>query len=174
MVDRSNAEAVLVTGAFGTGKTSAIEEIADILEARGVRYGAIDLDWLSWFDPASGGDHRAGVPVMLKNVDAVVGNYYDTGVRRFALARTMETPARGGRSADRARDAAHGGPAHAPLRRDRTPALRIGDGWDGRTTWPKLNGRSPKVTVTPSVDLTFDNVGPIRDVALRIVNALGW
>ena len=23
-------------------------------------------------------------------------------------------------------------------------------------------------------DLTFDNVGPIRDVALRIVNALGW
>ena len=86
MADRSDAEAVLVTGAFGTGKTSAIEEIADILEARGVRYGAIDLDWLSWFDPGSGGDHWAGTPVMLKNVDAVVGNYYDTGVRRFALA----------------------------------------------------------------------------------------
>ena len=91
MAERPDAEAVLVTGAFGTGKTSAIEEIADILEARGVRYGAIDLDWLSWFDPGSGGDHQAGAPAMLKNVDAVVGNYYDTGVRRFALARMMET-----------------------------------------------------------------------------------
>jgi len=69
MADRSDAEAVLVTGAFGTGKTSAIEEIADILEARGVRYGAIDLDWLSWFDPGSGDDHWAGIPVMLKNVE---------------------------------------------------------------------------------------------------------
>ncbi|HSH34133.1 MAG TPA: AAA family ATPase [Actinomycetota bacterium] len=91
MAERPDAEAVLVTGAFGTGKTSAIEEIADILEARGVRYGAIDLDWLSWFDPGSSGGHRAGMPVMLKNVDAVVGNYYDTGVRRFALARMMES-----------------------------------------------------------------------------------
>ena len=38
--------ALLVTGAYGTGKTSLVEEIADIFEHGGVRFGAIDLDWL--------------------------------------------------------------------------------------------------------------------------------
>jgi hypothetical protein len=85
MADRSGAQAVVVTGAYGTGKTSLVEEIADILEERGVRYGALDLDWLSWFAPRFG-DHAAGAPVMLENVNAVVGNYFRAGVRRFALA----------------------------------------------------------------------------------------
>jgi chloramphenicol 3-O-phosphotransferase len=85
VADRSNAHAVVITGAYGTGKTSLVEEIADILEERGDRYGALDLDRLAWFDPGFG-DHSAARPLMLKNVDAVVGNYYDTGVRRFALA----------------------------------------------------------------------------------------
>jgi len=90
MSDRSDAAAVVITGAYGAGKTSLVEEIADILEGRGLRYGAIDLDWLGWFDPGYG-DHDAGRPVMLRNVDAVVGNYYDTGVRLFALAGAMSS-----------------------------------------------------------------------------------
>jgi hypothetical protein len=90
MPDRSDARAVLVTGAYGAGKTSLIEEAAEVLEERHVRYAAIDLDWLCWFDPGSP-DHAAAVPTLLKNIDAVVGNYYDAGVRLFALARTMET-----------------------------------------------------------------------------------
>jgi hypothetical protein len=72
VTDRSDARAVVVTGAYGTGKSSLVEEIADILEHRRVRYGALDLDWLGWFDPGFGdGDHDAGFPVKLKNVDAV-------------------------------------------------------------------------------------------------------
>ena len=86
MADRSDAEAVLVTGAFGTGKTSTIEEIADILEARGVRYGAIDLDWLSWFDPGSGGDHWAGMP----------GDAEERRRRRGQLLRHGRPPVRAG------------------------------------------------------------------------------
>jgi adenylylsulfate kinase-like enzyme len=70
VADRSDAQAVVITGAYGTGKTSLVEEIADILEDRGDRYGALDLDWLGWFDLGFG-DHGAGRPVMLKNVDAV-------------------------------------------------------------------------------------------------------
>ena len=90
MIDRSDARAVLMTGMYGTGKSSAVEEIAGVLEERGVRYGAVDLDWLGWFDAGVPG-HDAGWPVKLKNVDAVVGNYYDTGVRRFALAGSIGT-----------------------------------------------------------------------------------
>jgi hypothetical protein len=41
---------VLISGAFGTGKSSTAEEMATILEARGLAYAAMDLDWLAWFD----------------------------------------------------------------------------------------------------------------------------
>jgi len=40
---------VLVTGVFGSGKTSVVEEMAEILEEHHVPYAAIDLDWLMWF-----------------------------------------------------------------------------------------------------------------------------
>jgi adenylate kinase len=42
-------EGVLVTGVYGTGKTSVCEELAELLESAGAAYGAIDLDWLTWF-----------------------------------------------------------------------------------------------------------------------------
>ena len=173
MADRSDAEAVLVTGAFGTGKTSTIEEIADILEARGVRYGAIDLDWLSWFDPGSGGDHWAGTPVMLKNVDAVVGNYYDTGVRRFALARMMETQ----RDVDDLQ-AALAMPLTVvrltlpfdEIERRLSVSVTAGRQDDlAEAERQVAEGRGDTVG-----DLVFENVGSIRDVALEIVTALGW
>ncbi len=44
-------EGVLITGVFGAGKSSAAEEIADILENRGSPYAVLDLDWLAWFGP---------------------------------------------------------------------------------------------------------------------------
>jgi adenylylsulfate kinase-like enzyme len=53
-------EGVLITGVYGAGKSSVAEEIADALEARGTRFGAVDLDWLMWFgvpsvDPETSG-----------------------------------------------------------------------------------------------------------------------
>jgi Ni2+-binding GTPase involved in maturation of urease and hydrogenase len=42
-------EAMLVTGIYGSGKTSLVEEIADRYERLGVAFGAIDLDWLGWY-----------------------------------------------------------------------------------------------------------------------------
>ena len=41
---------VLISGAFGTGKSSIAEEMATVIEGRGLAYAAIDLDWLAWFD----------------------------------------------------------------------------------------------------------------------------
>jgi adenylylsulfate kinase-like enzyme len=38
--------AVLITGAYGTGKPAVIEELAGILEASGVAFAMLDLDYM--------------------------------------------------------------------------------------------------------------------------------
>jgi adenylylsulfate kinase-like enzyme len=38
--------AVLITGAYGTGKSAVIEELAGILEASGVAFAMLDLDYM--------------------------------------------------------------------------------------------------------------------------------
>jgi hypothetical protein len=50
-------QGVLATGVYGSGKSSVVEEIAGLLEDAGLSYGAIDFDWLKWFD-AEGDDLR--------------------------------------------------------------------------------------------------------------------
>ena len=47
---QEDAEAVLIVGAYLTGKSSVAAEIADILEDRGVFYALLDLDYLGWAD----------------------------------------------------------------------------------------------------------------------------
>jgi shikimate kinase len=78
------SEALLVTGSFGSGKTSVIEEIAEILEGRDVPYAAIDLDWLCW--GWSGSDDTSGRRLLTRNLAPVVANYVEVGVIRFLLA----------------------------------------------------------------------------------------
>jgi adenylylsulfate kinase-like enzyme len=169
--DRSDARAVLITGTFGTGKTSLIEELAEVLEDRGIRYAAIDLDWLAWFDPG-GGDHEAATPVMLRNVDDVVANYYATGIRTYALARTMETK-------EQIRDlqTALGMPLTtveltAPLQeieRRLRGAITSGRATDlaGARAW-MADAR------TSACDITISNDRPIREVAIELFTALDW
>jgi adenylylsulfate kinase len=93
MQDRSTPRALLVTGAMGVGKTSVIEELAELLEDLGFAYAAIDLDWIGWFGAPGrtddeGPGHRV-TDVLLRNLAAVVHNYLDAGVTRFLLARSM-------------------------------------------------------------------------------------
>ena len=84
-----DTEALLLTGLFGTGKSSVASEMAETLEARGVLYAAIDLDWLCWgyAGEGPGAEHR----MLLANVVPVVVNYRSAGVTRFILARSMRT-----------------------------------------------------------------------------------
>jgi hypothetical protein len=84
-IDLMVTEGVLVTGVYGTGKTSVCEELAELLESAGVAYGAIDLDWLTWFGIA-GLDSAAVRRVELANIATVVNNYVEAGVKRFVLA----------------------------------------------------------------------------------------
>jgi len=45
----NDAAGAVVTGVFGVGKSSVIEEMAELLEQGGVPYRAIYVDWLWWF-----------------------------------------------------------------------------------------------------------------------------
>jgi hypothetical protein len=85
MPNGRDGEAVLLTGVFGSGKTSVAEEIADVLEKRGVAYAALDLDWLVWFQTGTE-DESAEHRMLLTNLTAVIGNYLAVGVRFFILA----------------------------------------------------------------------------------------
>jgi adenylylsulfate kinase-like enzyme len=81
----ADADAVLISGAYGTGKSSVAAEMAELLEADGVAYAAIDLDWLAWanIEDAHG---EAGERLMLANLAPMIGNYRAAGLTRFVLA----------------------------------------------------------------------------------------
>jgi hypothetical protein len=89
-VAHREADAVLVTGVYGSGKTTAIEEMAAILEDGGVPFAAIDLDWLAW---ANVDDHGpASDRLLLANARAVVANDRAAGMTRFLFAGAFESP----------------------------------------------------------------------------------
>jgi hypothetical protein len=82
-------EAVLITGVYGSGKTSVVEEIAGFLDEADVSYAAIDLDWLIWAN-VEGGHGPAARGVLERNLAAVVQNYREAGITRFLLAGYLE------------------------------------------------------------------------------------
>jgi RimJ/RimL family protein N-acetyltransferase len=84
-------EALLISGLFGTGKSSVAVEVAEILERRDLPFAVIDLDWLCWgfAGRQDGAEHR----MMLANLVPVLANYLDAGVRYVVLARSLRSGA---------------------------------------------------------------------------------
>src|ERR1039457_1029753 len=90
-VNAHRAEGVLLTGVYGSGKSSVAEEIAYLLEQRGELYALLDLDYLSW--AGTGADDRvAEFGLMLQNLAAVAANYRRAGIRLFVLAYFVRSP----------------------------------------------------------------------------------
>ena len=84
-MNTDRTEGVLLTGVYGSGKSSVAEEIAYLLEQRGEPYALLDLDYLSW--AGTGADDRAAeFGLMLQNLAAVAANYRRAGIRLFVLA----------------------------------------------------------------------------------------
>jgi hypothetical protein len=75
------ADGVLITGVYGSGKSSVAAEITYLLEQRERRYALLDLDYLGWV-----GDHAMGYRMMLRNLAAVAPNYRDAGIGIFVVA----------------------------------------------------------------------------------------
>lgn len=89
----SQAEGVLITGVYGSGKSSVAAEIAYLLEQQGEqqgeqhgeRFALLDLDYLSWAGPDTG-ERAAEIKLLSQNLAAIVPNYRRIGVTLFVLA----------------------------------------------------------------------------------------
>lgn len=166
-----SGEGVLITGAYGTGKTSAVEEMADLLETADLSYGAIDLDWLMWFDADVDDTQRE--QVFLANLKAVVSNYVDVGVTRFMLAGSIR---------DRDALAALRGAVPVQLRvvRLTVPISDIEARLGGAVTAGREDDlRMAKEWLVSSKgigieDIIIANDRPIRQTAEAIIDWLGW
>jgi hypothetical protein len=166
------AEAVLLTGVFGAGKTSVVEEISAVLDERNAPYAALDLDWLAWFE-AGWDDDEAEFRVMLSNLEAVVGNYVAAGIRRFVLALSIDKRT----ELDSLREALSmpltvirlAVPLEMIRERlawDTTTARQIDLHWAG--VWLE-EGRGLGLE-----DFEVPNDRPLRIVALDVLSRLGW
>ena len=79
------AEGVLLTGVYGSGKSSVAEEIAYLLEQAGEPYALLDLDYLGWAATGTG-DRADELGLMLQNLAAVTANYRRAGIGLYVLA----------------------------------------------------------------------------------------
>jgi adenylylsulfate kinase len=80
-----SAEGALITGVYGSGKSSVAAEIAYLLEQRCQPYALLDLDFLGWsVNYSDDGSARFGL--MLRNLAAVASNYREAGISVFVLA----------------------------------------------------------------------------------------
>ena len=172
MSGEHDPEALLLTGVFGCGKTSVAEEMADVLEKARVPFAALDLDWLTWFDSASE-DRPTEHQMMLTNLSSVVGNYLAVGVRSFILARSV-------RDASELHSLKAALPMPAKVVRLTVSLQEIRERLRSDVTTARQDDlREAEAQVATSMgigieDLTIANDRPIREVALDILDRLGW
>jgi hypothetical protein len=84
-VGRREVDGVLITGVYGSGKSSVAKEIAYLLECRHRPYALLDLDYLSW-GGTGGSDRAEEFGLLLQNLADVAGNYRRAGIDLFVLA----------------------------------------------------------------------------------------
>jgi adenylylsulfate kinase-like enzyme len=171
MPPEAGPEAVLITGPYGSGKSSVAAEIADMLEKAGDRYAYLDLDHLVWGYPGGGGG--AERRMLLRNLGAVASNFRAVGVLRFVLAGFVADA----RELNEQRAA-----LDMPVRivRLTLPVEEI----ERRLTSDLTSGRKDDLgKVSEQLERLEDqhlehlivaNDRPVSDVALEILDWLGW
>jgi hypothetical protein len=80
---------LVITGSMGSGKTTMMGEVSDLLTMRGIVHAAIDIDAFgNAHDPAGAMDLAA---MAYRNVAAAVRNYAAEGVTTLVMAGAIET-----------------------------------------------------------------------------------
>jgi len=163
---------VLITGVYGSGKSSVAAEISFVLEARGEPFALLDLDFLGW-GGVPGRGRVSEVALMAENLALVTENYRRHGVRWFVLAWFVRTAD----ELDVVRRA-----AGMPLRvvRLTVPLEQISQ----RLASDVTSGRQDDLlAVAESLaagegvgleDLAFSNDQPVAAAAEQILAFLGW
>jgi energy-coupling factor transporter ATP-binding protein EcfA2 len=171
-VNTRRAEGVLLTGVYGSGKSTVAVEIAYLLEQRAEPFALLDLDYLSW--AGTGAEDRAAeFGLMLQNLSAVVANYRRAGIRLFVLAYFV-------RSLDEVRSVREA--VGLPLRvvRLEVPLPDIerrlaGDVTSGRRDDLREAAASIAAAEGAGVeDVVIGNDRPIGVVARDVLSFLGW
>ena len=163
---------MLITGVYGSGKSSVAEEMAAVLEERNAPYALLDLDFLAWFDTGEEGGQTKH-HMMLTNLTAVVGNYLVVGVRFFILAKAV-------RDVSELDDLKVGLPMPLKVVRLTVPFEEI----EKRLSHDVTTGRRDDlreaaawVAASSGIgieDLVVPNDRPVREVAVEVLNWLGW
>lgn len=78
---------LIISGSMGSGKTTVLSEVSDLLVEADVAHAAIDLDWLSIMHPPQG---QHGERLMFANLAAVWPVYAAAGAERLVVARVVE------------------------------------------------------------------------------------
>lgn len=166
------ADGVLITGVYGSGKSSVGAEIAFMLERRGEPYALLDLDYLGWGGvPGSG---RADeVALTAANLAAVGANYRQAEVRRFVLVYFLRNLG----ELEAVRQA-----LGVPLRvvrltvsLDEITRRLAGDVTSGRRDDLRAAAESLATGLgTGLEDLAIANDRPVAAVAQQIMDFLGW
>ena len=166
------AEGVLLTGVYGSGKSSVAEEIAYLLEQQGERYALLDLDYLSWAGTGTG-DRAGEFGLMLQNLAAVAANYRRAGIRLFVLAYFARS---------RGEVAAVRKVLGLPLRVARltVPLPDIERRLAGEVTSGRRDDLAEAAASIAAgegagvEDMTISNDRPVADVARDVMTFLGW
>jgi hypothetical protein len=165
-------EAMLVTGIYGSGKTSLVEELADHYERLPMAFGAIDLDWLGWYLLPD--DTGAKTPdLQLENLSDVAGRYWRSGVRHLLIAGAVRDDA----GVERIR-AALPCPLRVVLLATSIAVV------ERRLTAIPTSGRAHDLEVAKdwvsqglgrvSADLTLPGDAPLSTLAEQVVSWLDW
>lgn len=168
----SQAEGVLITGVYGSGKSSVAAEIAYLLEQQERRFALLDLDYLSWAGPDTG-DRAAEIELLSQNLAALVPNYRRLGVTLFILAYFVRNAA----EVQAIRTA-----LDLPLRVVRlvVPLAIIAERLGSDVTGGRrddLRQAAEQVATAEGVrleDVTIANDRPVDVVAQEIMTFLGW
>jgi hypothetical protein len=171
-VNKHEAEGVLLTGVYGSGKSSVAQEIAYLLEQRGEPYALLDLDYLSWAGDGTS-DRASEFGLMLENLAAVAANYRRAGIRLFVLAYFVRSPGevRGVREA-------LGLPLRVARLTVRLPEIErrlAGDVTSGRRDDLRAAAASIAAAEGAGVeDVVTGNDRPIGVAARDVMTFLGW
>ena len=164
------ARTLLITGAYGTGKSTLAAEMAELLAHHRVTCAAIDLDWLGWFWLPGERGHTVN-DLVVANLRGMAANYDAAGVVYLILAGTIRTRAE-------LEQLAAVVPVPLQVLRLTVPLEEIGR----RLARDALASRADDLAVSASepdagaeiADLSLANDGDVGQLAQRVAAWLGW